>query len=306
MDKKGFISSVDSALEKIIFGCLKDDFAAIAIISSQELISFSSPKNAKPQGNKKLSIFLYNITERTPAKNISLSKDKPEKITYQMPLDLHYLITPMSGNEKDDHVILEKIIQMFLTNPLIGIADAEKNIEVVVKIDSHSLDELSRLWLSLNVSFRLSLSLTISTSELLYYPEKKIKDPTVGPQTPLLDASHVNKLYQVVLKTFVEQSTGWKNRNMVIKQWMLQDFQKKSNMTVEEMQNMLGSLGEKLENGESATQFIKPLNQLAEFYQHQLDELKGMNKISHRQTENIEIITTWINDVKALVETLGR
>jgi len=68
---------------------------------------------------------------------------------------------------------------------------------------------------------------------------------------------------------------------------------------------MLGSLGEKLENGESATQFIKPLNQLAEFYQHQLDELKGMNKISHRQTENIEIITTWINDVKALVETLS-
>jgi hypothetical protein len=305
MDQRGFISLVDTALEDVIFRCIKDDFAATAMVSSQELITFSSPKTVSTQENKKLSIFLYNITKRTTERNIPPSEDGSGKITGNLSSDLHYLIIPLSGSEKDHHMVLEKIIQMFLTKPLIEIAYAEKKIEVVVKVDSHSLDELSRLWMALDAPLRLSLSLTICASELLYTLEKKITDATPVPQTPFIDSNHGIKLCQAVRKTFVEQSAGWKKRNMVVKQWMLQDFQKNSSMTVEEMQNMLSSLGEKLERGESATQFIKPLNQLAGFYQHQLDELKGLLKISHKQIENIETITTWINDVKALVETIN-
>ena len=33
---------------------------------------------------------------------------------------------------------------------------------------------------------------------------------------------------------------------MVVKQWVFQDFQKNTGMTVEEMQSMLNSLGDKL------------------------------------------------------------
>lgn len=304
MDQKGFIYAADTALTDSIWGCIKYDSAAIQIVSSQDLISFSSPKTANTRGNKKLSIFLYNIVEETSAKNMPPRQDGSTKLATIASFALHYLVTPFTGNEKDDHALLEKIIQMLLAKPLIGIADGEINVELVVKINSLSLDDLNRLWMALDTPLRLSVSLTVSSAESLHNSQTQITAAVAEPQIQSLDTSHVAQLYQAVLKTFTEQSTGWRNRNMVVKQWVLQDFQKNSGMTVEEMLNMLNNLGNKLEQHELVAQFIKPLNQLAGYYQRQLDELKGLQKISHKQTENIETITAWIKDVKALVEAL--
>ena len=225
----------------------------------------------------------------------------------RLPFALHYVVTPFTGNEKDDHLLLEKIIQMLLSKPLNGVADNENNIELAVKIDSFSLDELSRLWIALDAPLRLSVSLTVSSSESLYNPKTQMTDAAAAPQTPALETIQmITQLYLAVLKTFTEQSTGWRNRNMVVRQWVLQDFQKNSGMTVEEMHSVLNSLGDKLEHGESTVQSIKQLNQLAGYYQHQLDELKGLQKVTHKQAENIETITLWIRDVKALVEALSK
>ena len=131
-------------------------------------------------------------------------------------------------------------------------------------------------------------------------------------QTPLqrlnlqaLDTNHATQIYQPVLKTFTEQSSGWKNRNIVVKQWVLQDFKKNTEMTVEEMLTALNSLGDKLERHEPTDQFIKPLNLLAAYYKHQLDELEGMQKVTHKQKENLEMISQWIKDVENLIEVLG-
>jgi archaellum component FlaC len=108
-----------------------------------------------------------------------------------------------------------------------------------------------------------------------------------------------------VLKTFTEQSTGWRNRNIVFRNWVHQDFKKTTDVTVEEMATVLNSLGDKLERHEPMDQFMKPLNMLAGYYKHQLDQMKGMHKVSRNQEENIETINTWIKDVENLLETLG-
>jgi hypothetical protein len=292
MDQKDLISHVDTALANLIWECIENDSATTATVSTREQISFSSPKTAISRGNKKLTIFLYNITEETVAGNTNAS------------FALHYLITPFTENDKDDHALLAKIIQMFLDKPFLEVADAENKSELAVKIDSLSLKELSRLWMALDAPLRLSVSLTVSSAEPLRNSQTQMTTEET-PQTQELHTNRVTQLYQAVLKTFTEQSAGWRNRNMLVKQWVLQDFEKNSSMSVDEVQSMLSSLGDKLEHGESATQFTKSLNQLARYYQHQLDELKGLHKISHKQTENIETITTWIKDVKALVDALA-
>ena len=92
---------------------------------------------------------------------------------------------------------------------------------------------------------------------------------------------------------------------MLVKQWLLQDFEKNTNMTAEEMLTTLSNLGDKLEQHGSTAQFIKPLNQLLGYYEHQLVQLKGMHKVSHGQRENLETINMWIKDVKTLLEALG-
>jgi hypothetical protein len=175
----------------------------------------------------------------------------------------------------------------------------------MVHIDSLSLDELSKLWIALGTPFRLSVSVTVSSAELGRDTQSQVTVTAVAPQTATLDTKNVVQLYQTVLKTFTEQSNGWRNRNMVVKQWVLQDFEKNTNMTVEEMIIMLNDLGNKMEQHVSKAQFIKPLNLLAGYYKHQLDQLKGLQKVSHRQTENIETISAWIKDVEALVQALG-
>ena len=304
MAHTGFISQVDTALADLIWRSIEGDSTVTAMLSNKEQISFSSPKTASTKENKKLTIFLYNIINETATKNTPAQEDASGKMNSDNFFVLHYLVTPFTGNEKDNHSLLEKLIQSILAKPLIVTSYAENNVDLLVKIDSLSTDELSRLWVALDSPLRLSISLTVSsTATLLNSPDANVRTKNT-PETKAVATNQTIQLYQAVLKTFSDQSADWKNRNMVVKQWVLQDFQKNAGMTVEEMQSMLNSLGNKLSHGESTANCIKPLNQLVGYYQHQLDELKGLHKISHKQTANIDAITIWINDIKALQEAL--
>ena len=71
------------------------------------------------------------------------------------------------------------------------------------------------------------------------------------------------------------------------------------------MLTALNNLGDKLEQHGSTAQFIKPLNELSGYYKKQLGELKGMHKLSHRQTENIETINKWIKDVEDFIGSIA-
>ena len=289
MVQKAFISNADAALTDLIWKGLENEAIAKNITSSREQISFSSPK--ANVANRKLSIFLYHITKETALGNVSFA--------------LHYLVTPFTGNDKDDHVLLEKIVALFSATPQTASADAQSNVDVIVKIDSVSSDELSRLWTALGAPLKLSLTLTVSYPEL---PSDNKPQAAAAPATPPAapDINHVMVLYHAVHKTFLEQSEDWSNRTIVIKQWLFQDFKKNTGVTVEEMRASLASLGDKLEAHQSTARFIKPLNLLARYYEHQLENLKGFRKISSKQQENLETINAWIKDVKALVETLEK
>ncbi len=305
MSQKAFISDVDTALANLIWNGIENEPALKNVISSQGQISFCSPKAAGTKGTRKLSIFLYNITEEQAARNVPPNVDSSRKRTTQPTFALRYLVTPFTGNDKDDHLLLEKIIHIFLATPPIVSSDGKNNIGLTVKIDSLSLDELSKLWILLGAPLRLSVSLTVSSAEPLYDAQAQVTTATVTPQTPPLEPKHVTQPYQAVLKTFTEQSNDWSNRNMVVKQWLQQNFKKNTKMSVEEMLTTLNNLADKLEQHESTAQFIKPMNQLLEYYKYQLGQLKGMHKVTHKQTENLETINTWIKDVEALLEVLG-
>ncbi len=304
MVQKGFITDTDKALANLIWNNIETESTAKNMISSEDQISFSSPKSN--QGTRKLSIFLYSITEEMTSRTMSPSANGSEKNANNLSFVLHYLITPFTGNDKDDHALLEKITCAVLATPLISIADNTNNIELKMKVDSLSLNELTNLWIALGASLKLSMGLAISSSEPPYDSQVERMRANSTPQTLATDTKHITQLYNAVSKTFTEQSTGWMNRNMLIKQWVLQEFKKNTGMTVEEMLIALNHLGDKIEQHQSTLQFIEPLSLLAGYYQHQLDELKGLQKLSHKQTENLETITMWIRDIQTLVETLGR
>jgi NAD(P)-dependent dehydrogenase (short-subunit alcohol dehydrogenase family) len=113
-----------------------------------------------------------------------------------------------------------------------------------------------------------------------------------------------SELYKAVLNTFMEQSIGWKKRNLFERQWVSRDFKKYTGFSIDEMQTTVNALGNTLMGAGPTAEFIEPLNKLAAYYAHQQDQLKGFEKNSQKLEENLRIIDGWIKDTKALVQKL--
>jgi predicted nuclease with TOPRIM domain len=75
-------------------------------------------------------------------------------------------------------------------------------------------------------------------------------------------------------------------------------------MSIDEMQTTLKALGNNLKSGASTTEFIEILNQLAAYYMHQQEQLRGFEKNPQKLEENLKIIDNWVKDTKALVQEL--
>ena len=292
-----FILDTDKMLVSLLWNNLKQNSDA-AGISSQNQIALSAPNTAQAAGAK-LSVFLYNINRTETARNTAAT-DVSGKITRQASFALSYLITPGTGKDENDHLLLGRIVQILENNPVLAESQAGK-LNLRIKVDSLSLDNLTNLWIALNTPLKPCVSCTISqtTTDLQAAPETEITPTTPKPSA---NNNRATELYQTVFKTYVEQAEGWKKRNMLQKQFVFQDFKKTTDMSVDEMLTALNGLGDKLEMGRPTSQFIKPLNALAEFYEHQRDILKGATKFSQKQKENIETINGWVQEVKALLE----
>ena len=111
---------------------------------------------------------------------------------------LHYLITPFTGNDTNDHALLEKIICTALATPLISITNNTSNIELKLKVDSLSLNEQIKLWIALGASLKLSISLTVSSSKPSHDSQMEEIRAIPTPQIPATDPKHVIQLYNAV------------------------------------------------------------------------------------------------------------
>jgi NAD(P)-dependent dehydrogenase (short-subunit alcohol dehydrogenase family) len=112
------------------------------------------------------------------------------------------------------------------------------------------------------------------------------------------------ELYDAVLKTYMEQSEGWKKRNLFERQWVSRDFKKNTGLSIDEMQATLKALGENLKRGVSTVEFAEPVNKVMAYYVHQQEQLRGFEKNPQKLTENLKIIDGWIIDAKTLAASL--
>jgi len=120
----------------------------------------------------------------------------------------------------------------------------------------------------------------------------------------MVDYDKAVEFYQIVLNTYVEQSEGWKKRNMFERQWLFRDFEKQNGMSVEEMLTTLRNLEGVLKNQASASTFVEPLKRLSSYYGRLLNLLKGFEKDPKKLEENTRLINGWIQDVENLISTL--
>jgi NAD(P)-dependent dehydrogenase (short-subunit alcohol dehydrogenase family) len=115
----------------------------------------------------------------------------------------------------------------------------------------------------------------------------------------------VAELYQAVLKTFMDQSEGWKKRNLFERQWVSRDFKKNTGYSIDEMQTTLKALADKLAPGTQRAEYIEAVNKVAAYYAHQQEQLRGFEKNQQKLAENLKTIDGWIADAQELTHALS-
>ena len=121
--------------------------------------------------------------------------------------------------------------------------------------------------------------------------------------TPEVTASVTrDELYSEVMRTYSEQSDGWKKRNLFERQWVARDFKKNIGMSIEEMLTSLKEIGRTLNDRAGSRNSAEILNKLAAYDRHQQDQLKGFEKDPKKLQENLAVIDGWVATIKLLLE----
>jgi hypothetical protein len=132
-----------------------------------------------------ISLWLYRVVRDEERLN-----DPPRRITPTqlrpppLPVRLHYLITPITSRDNDgdpdtEQYILGKVLQLFHSKPHLRGADLRDQLagtaaELFVRLETLTLDEVTRVWEGLNGSYQLSVSYEVSMVDI---------DAALEPQT---------------------------------------------------------------------------------------------------------------------------
>lgn len=159
------IADVGDTLKKLLWENIKTDPRIHPdIIDSEDDITLFSPEEMDAGNTKKLSLFLYQITENPYLKNQEMQNtDSATLKCVPLALDLFYLITPKTDDRKKDYILLGKVMQTLYDNAIVKgsilqgtLAGTTEQLRVILY--SLPFDEMIRLWSSFSEkSFRLSV-----------------------------------------------------------------------------------------------------------------------------------------------------
>jgi len=159
------IADVGETLKKLLWENIETDSRIHPdIIDSEDDITLFSPEEMDTGDTKKLSLFLYQITENSYLKNQEMQSTNSAMLKYvPLALDLFYLITPKTNDRKKDHILLGKVMQIFYDNAIVKgsiLQGSLKGTTEELRITLYSLpfEEMIRLWNSFSEkSFKLSV-----------------------------------------------------------------------------------------------------------------------------------------------------
>lgn len=139
-----------------------------------------------------ISLWLYRVVRdedrlNDPPARISATQLRPPPL----PLRLHYLVTPITSRANDgdpdtEQYLLGKVLQLFHSKPQFRGADLRGELagtaaELFVRLETMTVDEITRVWDALEGSYQLSVSYEVSLVNI---------DAALEPQnvTPVLVA----------------------------------------------------------------------------------------------------------------------
>jgi hypothetical protein len=157
------LAEAGESLVSVLWEEIQIDAQVNSLIDNENRISLDSPFDLQDNDSVKLSIYLYRITENATTKNqIPVQGDGAQIRKAPLTLDLHYLVTPLVGTVTDQQIILGKVMQVLYDRAILRGTDltgslASSGQELRVILNPVALEELTRVWQSMEMSYRLSV-----------------------------------------------------------------------------------------------------------------------------------------------------
>ena len=136
-------------------------------------VSLNTPQEMTNNNVEGLSVWLYRVMRDEHRLNIPperINKNQVRRIP--LPVRLYYLITPIVTNENDsspetEQIVLGKVLQIFHDHPKFRGTDLQSDfegsaVELNIRLEPLSLEEITRVWDALDRSYQLSVSYEVS------------------------------------------------------------------------------------------------------------------------------------------------
>ena len=149
------------------------------------VVSPHTPQEMIEKNVQGVSVWLYRVVRdperlNDPSERVAWDQLKPPPL----PVRLHYLITPITDDQLNvspytEQKILGKVLQTFHSHALLRGANLKEEfegtqVELRVRLEPLSLEEITRVWEALEGSYQLSVSyeVTLVNIDSALEPEK--------------------------------------------------------------------------------------------------------------------------------------
>jgi hypothetical protein len=148
------IFAVSSTLESLLAAHVVPPAAGVSLKSPWEL----------GRTSKDVSLWLYRATRNPDLLNHPPERPAPNQVArHPVPIDLHYLVTPMNEDPASKHEALGRCIQTFNDHASVRGAELKQPLvqgrdELRVMLEALSSEDLTRIWNALSMPFQVSAS----------------------------------------------------------------------------------------------------------------------------------------------------
>jgi len=157
------IAEVGEALLRVLWEEIQLDPQVSLLIDNENRLSLQSPKDLADDNSVRLSLYLYRIVEDPHLKNQVLEPGggRRQRVT-PLALDLYYLVTPLIGTPREQQIVLGKLMEVFYDRAMLEGTDLSPAMsaageELRVVLNPVTLEETTRVWQALEMSYRLSV-----------------------------------------------------------------------------------------------------------------------------------------------------
>jgi uncharacterized protein DUF4255 len=138
-------------------------------------IELASPRELRDAANNNpvnaISLWLYRVT-----RNADLLNFPPERVDDQLkrqplPIDLFYLVAPITATSDAEQALLGKVLQVFAEHGILRGTDLKDDLEgetteLRLTFETLTLEELTRVWTALAEPYQLSASYRVQVVKI--------------------------------------------------------------------------------------------------------------------------------------------